>query len=50
MANHVVECVAQTITLPQVNYTKLYLLAVASENTQGNFTVDGQSTILTIQQ
>jgi len=50
MENNVVECASQTITLPQGNYTKLYLLAAASENTQGNFTVDGQPTTLHIQQ
>ena len=48
--NNAVVCSGQTIQIPQGNYTKLYLLAAANEDTQGVFTVDGQSTTLHIQQ
>ncbi len=48
--NNALECNGQTITLPQGSYTKLYLLAAASEDTQSNFIVDGQLTTLHIQQ
>ena len=48
--NNAVVCSGQTIQIPQGNYTKLYLLAAANEDTEGVFTVDGQSTTLHIQQ
>ena len=48
--NNAVECNGQLINLPQGNYTKLYLLAAANEDTQADFTVDGKSTSLLIQQ
>ena len=44
------ECTGQTIQLPQGNYTRLYLLAAANEDTRADFTIDGQATPLQIQQ
>ncbi|MDD4968984.1 MAG: glycoside hydrolase family 38 C-terminal domain-containing protein [Paludibacter sp.] len=48
--NNAVACSGQTINLPQGNYTKLYLLAAANEDTKADFSVDGKSTSLLIQQ
>jgi len=44
------ECTGQTIQLPQGNYTRLYLLAAANDDTRADFTVDGQAAPLEIQQ
>jgi len=44
-----VACAGQTINLPVGNYTKVYLLAAANDDTQADFTVDGQVTTLKIQ-
>ncbi|MEI6755310.1 MAG: glycoside hydrolase family 38 C-terminal domain-containing protein [Paludibacter sp.] len=49
MEKNAVGCAAQIISLPQGNFTKLYILAAASEDTQGIFSVDGQPTTLNIQ-
>jgi len=48
--NNAVACSGQTISLPQGDYTKLYLLAAANEDTQADFSVDGQPKSLHIQQ
>ena len=48
--NNALSCNGQTIQLPRGNYTKVYMLAAANEDTQGDFTVDGQTTSLQIQQ
>jgi alpha-mannosidase len=48
--NNAVVCDGQTINLPGGNYTKLYLLAAANEDTLADFKVDGHSTSLHIQQ
>ncbi|MDR3653401.1 MAG: glycoside hydrolase family 38 C-terminal domain-containing protein [Paludibacter sp.] len=48
--NNAVACAGQTISLPQGDYTKLYLLAAANEDTQADFTIDGQTKSLNIQQ
>lgn len=48
--NNAVICNGQTINLPTGNYTKIYLLATASEDTKGDFTVDGQAKSINIQQ
>jgi alpha-mannosidase len=42
-------CKGQEITLPGEDYTTLYLLASADEDTQGDFTVDQQVTSLKVQ-
>jgi len=47
--NNAVSCTGQIITLPQGNYTKIYLLAASNGDTEGNFTVDGQVQRLNIQ-
>ena len=47
--NNAVSCKGQAITLPGGDYTTLYLLAAADEETQGNFMVDRQSYPLSIQ-
>ncbi|MDP4240626.1 MAG: glycoside hydrolase family 38 C-terminal domain-containing protein, partial [Bacteroidota bacterium] len=47
--NNSVACAGQTITLPQGNYTKLYLLAAANNDTQADFSVGGQTESLRIQ-
>ncbi len=44
-----VSCKQQQINLPAGNYTKLYLLAAADEDTKGEFVVDGKSTSLAVQ-
>ncbi len=49
-AKNVVACKGQKIDLPQGNYTRLYLLASATEDTSGDFTVDGHATSLGIQE
>jgi alpha-mannosidase len=48
--NNAVACGGQVVQLPEGNYTKIYLLAAANEDTQGDFIVDGKSTSLHIQQ
>ena len=48
--NNAVACAGQTINLPQGNYTTLYLLAAANEDTKADFSVDGKATSLHIQQ
>ena len=47
--NNAVVCNGQTINLPAGNYTKLYLLAAADQNTKGIFAIDGQSKTINIQ-
>jgi alpha-mannosidase len=44
-----VSCSGQTIQLPTGNYTKLYLLATATDDVKADFVVEGQSTTLNIQ-
>lgn len=48
--NNAVACAAQTINLPQGNYSKLYLLAAANDDSQADFIVDKHATTLHIQQ
>jgi alpha-mannosidase len=48
--NNAVACNGQVIQIPQGKYTKIYLLAAANDDTQGNFSVDGKTTDLHIQQ
>ncbi len=48
--NNAVACAGQTIPLPRGNYTKLYLLAAANDDTQAGFSVDGQTKLISIQQ
>lgn len=47
--NNAVRCEGQVIPLPQGEYTQLVLLAAASDDTVGDFSVDGQITPLPIQ-
>jgi alpha-mannosidase len=47
--NNALSCKGQEITLPGGDYTTLYLLASADEDTQGDFTVDQQAYPLKIQ-
>jgi alpha-mannosidase len=47
--NNVVNCKGQEITLPEGNYTKLYLLAAAREDARGNFSVGSATFALGIQ-
>lgn len=47
--DNAVSCKGQVIDLPQGNYDALYLLAAATEDSQGQFDVDGQVTLLPIQ-
>lgn len=47
--NNAVSCNGQTINLPVGNYTKLYLLAAATDDVEASFNVDGQTKSLTIQ-
>lgn len=47
---NVLYCDGQTINLPAGEFTKIYLLAVASNDTGADFTVDGQTIKLNIQQ
>lgn len=47
--NNAVSCKGQQIMLPSGEYTTLYLLAAASEDTQGDFAVDQQVTPLKVQ-
>lgn len=47
--NNAVACKGQTIQLPHGNYTKLYILAAADNDTQGDFVLDGQSVSLNIE-
>lgn len=44
-----VTCNQQQINLPEGNYNKLYLLAAADEDTQGEFLIDGKPNKLSIQ-
>ncbi|MDP4185270.1 MAG: glycoside hydrolase family 38 C-terminal domain-containing protein [Bacteroidota bacterium] len=48
-AKNAVVCNGQKIDLPQGDYTRLYLLAAADEDTNGDFSIDGQSFNLNIQ-
>ena len=48
--NNALSCGGQVVQLPEGNYTKIYLLAAANEDTKGDFIVDGKSTTLNIQQ
>ena len=47
--NNAIVCSGQSIPLPKGNYTKLYLLAAAANDTEADFYVDGQPTKLGIQ-
>lgn len=47
--NNAIVCSEQSIPLPKGNYTKLYLLAAAANDTEADFYVDGQPTKLGIQ-
>jgi len=47
--NNAVRCEGQVIALPQGEYTQLVLLAAASDDTVGDFSVDGQVITLPIQ-
>lgn len=47
--NNALACKGQIMQLPKGNYTKLYLLAAADEDTQGEFAVNGQATSLNIE-
>jgi alpha-mannosidase len=47
--NNVLNCRSQKITLPQGNYNKIYILASAATDTEGQFSVDGKSVTLNIQ-
>ncbi|MCW0485026.1 glycoside hydrolase family 38 C-terminal domain-containing protein, partial [Gaoshiqia sediminis] len=44
-----VSCKGQTIELPSGNYNKLYILAAATEDVTGNFSIGGKSIALDIQ-
>jgi len=46
--NNVVNCKGQDLKLPSGNYNKLYILAAATEDTQGIFTVNGKKVKLNI--
>lgn len=46
---NMVECQKQTIELPQGDYNSLYILAAATDDTQGDFGVDGHLSPLNIQ-
>lgn len=48
-AQNAVSCKGQAIALPAGDYTTLYLLAAASDDTQGNFMIDQQAYPLEIQ-
>ncbi len=48
-ANNAVGCRNQKISLPEGNYNKIYILASASEDIQGQFIVDGNTFKLNIQ-
>ncbi|WP_243348351.1 alpha-mannosidase [Parabacteroides sp. FAFU027] len=48
--NNAVSCNGQKIQLPQGNYTRIYLLAAATEDTKGDFLIDGQVKPLDIQE
>jgi alpha-mannosidase len=48
--NNAVSCKGQQIGLPAGDYATLYLLAAASEDTQGDFSVDQQVTPLKVQE
>ena len=47
--NNAISCGGQVIQIPEGNYTKIYILAAANEDTQGDFIVDGKPTTLHIQ-
>jgi len=47
--NNAVICSGQTIHLPVGNFTKLYLLAAATEDSKANFIIDGLSKSMEIQ-
>lgn len=47
---NVLACDGQTIQLPAGEYTKVYLLATASDDVHANFAIDGQTAELNIQQ
>ncbi len=44
-----VECRGQTIELPRGRFNKLYILASASEDTEGTFTLDNESHVIPVQ-
>jgi alpha-mannosidase len=47
--DNAVDCRGQEISLPQGNYSKLYLLAAANEDTRDNLQIDGNSYPLNVQ-
>ncbi len=47
--NNAISCKGQEINLPAGIYTSLYILAAASEDTKGDFNIDGQAYSLEIQ-
>ncbi len=49
LANDAVICQGDTIALPPGNYKRLYLLAAATEDTYGDFKVDGKVTNIGVQ-
>ncbi len=49
-SNNAVSCKGQEIQLPQGDYTTVYLLAAANEDTQGDFAAGGQTFPLKVQQ
>jgi len=48
-AMNAINCEGQIINLPDGDYTKIYLLATASDDVKADFVVDGQTTSLSIQ-
>jgi alpha-mannosidase len=49
LAKDAIICRGDTITLPAGNFKKLYILAAATEDTRGDFTVDGKTTNIGVQ-
>jgi alpha-mannosidase len=47
--SNMLACRGQTISLPEGQFTRLYLLAAAQEETEGKFVIGGQSQSLRIQ-
>ena len=48
LQKNVVTCNGQTISLPAGNYNKLYILAAATDETNGTFTVNGEEKNISI--
>jgi alpha-mannosidase len=47
--NNVISCKGQKINLPSGNYSKVYVLAASTEDTNGDFLIDDQQITLAIQ-